>query len=96
MKNLVGLKLSEAVAKMDEDTILHIGSSNSYVFIGNKALCNALMDGISEDYHKFFERSKRSSLRKIKRYSDIIESLDVGTKDYLKRVEQIISKIQTL
>lgn len=96
MKNLAGKKLREAVAEMDEDTILHIGSSSGYVFVGNKALCNALMDGISEDYHKFFERSRRSSLRKIKRYADIIESLDVGTKDYLKRVEPIISKIQTI
>lgn len=59
MKNLVGLKLSEAVAEMDEDTVLHIGSSSSWVFVGNKALCNALMDGISEDYRKFFERSKK-------------------------------------
>ena len=96
MKNLVGLKLSEAVAEMDEDTILHIGSSSSYVFVGNKALCNALMDGISEDYHKFFERSKRSSLRKIKRYADIIESLDAGVWDYLRRVEQIVFKIHTI
>ena len=96
MKNLVGLKLSEAVAEMDEDTILHIGSSSGYVFVGNKALCNALMDGISEDYHKFFERSRRSSLRKIKRYADIIESLDVGVWDYLRRVEQIVFKIHTI
>lgn len=96
MKNLVGKKLREAVEEMGEDTILHIGSSSSYVFVGNKALCNALMDGISEDYHKFFERSKRSSLRKIKRYADIIESLDAGVWDYLRRVEQIVSEIHTI
>lgn len=54
------------------------------------------MDEISEDYHKFFERSKRSSLRKIKRYADIIESLDAGVWDYLRRVEQIVSEIHTI
>lgn len=96
MKELVGKKLSEAVAEMDSETTLHIGSASSFVFVGNKHLYNALIEEISEKYHKSFKKLRESSLRKIKRYSDIIKSLDVETEDYLKRVKQIVLKIKNL
>ena len=86
--------LDEAVKKMDDDEIIHIGSASGFVYIGTKQQYEQMIDSISDRCHKFFKDAKKRYTRKIKNYSEKLKSIDKESETYEKESRMITECIQ--
>lgn len=95
MDKLKGKKLDFAISLMDEDDILHIGSSTGFIFIGTKEEYHKNVGGISAHWKKFYQDIVKSREKSI---MSTVTEITKLKKDYKYRtaLEDKLSRLKIL